>query len=174
MKLRIATNNDCEEIIVLIAEVLKEYDLPLFLDSSDAELHDIWGNYSAKGGIFKVLENEQGKIIGTVALRGINKQVCELRRMYLRSETRGRGLGNFLLLEAITKARSLGFSRVVLDTSSSLKEAIGLYRKFGFEPVQPLCPNKSCDLSFSLDLWSFEKDNSVKEIKYPWENAHMK
>ena len=174
MRLRIATNKDSEEIITLISEVLEEYGLPLFLETSDAELRDIWGNYLAAGGMFKVLEDDRGKLIGTVAIRGINSRVCELRRMYLRSDSRGKGLGKYLLMEALFKAKSLGFSQVCLDTSSSLKEAIGLYEKFGFKPTQPLCPNKSCDKSFSLDLWDFGKEMAVKEIKFPWICLHEK
>lgn len=164
LRLRLATNQDSKEIISLIANVLKEYNLPLFLDSSDAELYDIWGNYFATGGMFKVLETDEGKIIGTVALRGINKKMSELRRMYLLPEYRGKGYGKYLLLVALSRAKSLGFSQVILDTSSSLTEAINLYKKFGFRPTQPLESNHSCDKFFTLDLRDFDEKSIVDQI----------
>jgi len=78
---------------------------------------------------------------------------CELRKMYLRRDHRGKGLGKRLLEHALAEARRLGFKRVTLETASVLKEAIRLYESYGFQPYVPTHLSCRCDQAYLLELW---------------------
>ena len=93
-----------------------------------------------------------GQIVGSVGLFNLGDGVCELRKMYLAREARGRGAGRRLLEHAIDRARSLGFRRVELETAGVLVEAINLYTRFGFEPIESAHLSPRCDRAFALDL----------------------
>jgi len=151
-RLRTATNADCGQIRDLVYTVLEEYGLKPDPESTDADLADIEKAYFAAGGAFYVLESQHGSIIGAYGLYRIDERTCELRKMYLHRDYRGRGLGKRLLEDALTRARELGFSRVVLETASVLKEAIALYQTYGFTPHHPDHLSPRCDQAYLLKL----------------------
>jgi putative acetyltransferase len=136
----------------LVFEVLAEYGLQPDPGDTDADLIDIEQSYFARGGAFYVLEDPPGSIIGAYGLYRIDERTCELRKMYLRREFRGRGLGRHLLEDALANARKLGFKKVVLETASVLKEAIALYQSYGFTPHHPDHLSPRCDQAYSLEL----------------------
>ncbi len=153
MKIRLATNSDKEQIQNIVFGVLSEYGLSSDPEHTDADLNDIEANYFARGGTFVVVENEQNKIVGTAGLYYLREGVCELRKMYLLSETRGKGIGKKLLDYLLNQASKLGFHRVELETASVLTEAIRLYTFYGFRPMQ--CGehlSSRCDQAYYLDL----------------------
>lgn len=151
-RLRRATNADCEPVRTLVFTVLGEYGLRPDPAGTDADLDDIEQSYFARGGTFSVLEDEDGSVVGAYGLYPVQGRTCELRKMYLRRTHRGRGLGKFLLEDALASARQLGFTAVTLETASVLKEAIALYKRYGFVP----CPNDHlaarCDQAYVLHL----------------------
>jgi putative acetyltransferase len=77
---------------------------------------------------------------------------CELRKMYLHRDYRGKGHGRGLLEHALAEARRLGFRNVTLETASVLKEAIHLYEHYGFQPCQPTHLSPRCDQGYMLEL----------------------
>ena len=91
-------------------------------------------------------------VVGSVGLYPIDRPTCELRKMYLHSAFRGKGLGRHLLDHALKRAKELGFSRVTLETASVLKEAIALYQSYGFRPYAPDHLAGRCDQAHFLDL----------------------
>jgi len=144
-KLRPANNKDCDNIADLVYGVLREYDLMPDPACTDADIEDIESTYFSLGGTFCVLETEDGSIIGVYGLYPIDGHTCELRKMYLQKEHRGKGLGKFLLEDALSKARHLGFERMILETASVLKEAISLYVNFRGFLGPNLAPNKGLE-----------------------------
>ena len=150
--LRPATNLDGGTVRTLVFSVLHEYGLEPDPDGVDADMLDIEASYIARGGAFHVLTDPAGGIIGSVGLYPIDDRVCELRKMYLIAGARGRGLGKRLLEHALKEAHRLGFSRVELETSSVLKEAIGLYRRYGFQPYTPHRSCSRCNESYFLEM----------------------
>jgi GNAT superfamily N-acetyltransferase len=72
---------------------------------------------------------------GCTALRRQRRTVGELKRVYLRPQFRGAGLGRRLTLAALRKARGLGYRAVVLDTLPKMTEAAAMYRSLGFRPI---------------------------------------
>ena len=151
-RLRPANNKDCEKVTELVYNILKEYNLKPDPASTDADIEDIEYSYFGQGGTFYVLEEEDGSIIGAYGLYPVEKQTCELRKMYLHSAYRGKGLGKLLLESALSKARQMGFKRVVLETASVLREAIGLYKSYGFVEYRPEHLSSRCDQAYLLEL----------------------
>ena len=102
--------------------------------------------------MFYVLEEQDGSIVGSYGLYPMEPGVCELRKMYLHRDYRGRGLGRRLLEDALARARQLGFRRITLETASVLKEAIRLYESYGFKPFKADHLSCRCDQAYALDL----------------------
>lgn len=150
--LRRATNADCEAVLELVFSVLSEYGLPVDPDGIDADMRDIEANYDSNGGVFYVLQDPDGSIVGSVALAPMGDGSCELRKMYLARSRRGRGLGRLLLETAISEARRMNASRITLETATPLKEAVSLYRAYGFEPYEAPHLCYRCDQAYCLDL----------------------
>jgi GNAT superfamily N-acetyltransferase len=79
-------------------------------------------------------------------------KTCELVKMFVHSSQRGKGLGQFLLDRAMEQAKLMGFTVMELETASVLKEAIGLYRKAGFEQTESGPHAKRCDITMVRTL----------------------
>lgn len=151
-RLRRADNKDCSEVISLVYSVLKEYGLKPDPQATDADLGDIEQSYFERGGVFFVLEDRDGSVIGAYGLYPLEDNACELRKIYLHKSHRGKGLGKFLLDSALAQARELGFKRVTLETASVLKEAIALYESYGFVEYKPDHMSRRCDQAYVLEL----------------------
>jgi len=151
-KLRPASNDDRGAVENLVFAVLAEYDLTPDPDGTDSDLHDIERSYHASGGAFDVLVTRSDEIIGTVALFRVSASVGELRKMYLAPSARGQGLGRRLLEHALDRAAALGFSSIVLETASVLREAVSLYERYGFRPYVSEHLADRCDAAYSLTL----------------------
>ncbi len=151
-RLRPAMNADCEAVKTLVFTVLNEYGLKPDPSCTDADLDAIEQSYLECGGVFQVLEERDGAVIGSYGLYPTEPGVCELRKMYLHRDYRGKGLGRRLLEDALANAKQLGFRRVTLETASVLKEAIHLYERYGFRPCKADHLSCRCDQAYSLDL----------------------
>jgi putative acetyltransferase len=151
-EIRPATNADHERIKAVVFGVLAEYGLSPDCGKTDVDLDDIENHYFASGGLFEVVEDERGELVGTVGLYVVDSKTCELRKMYLAPQARGQGLGKLLLERTIEQARQRSFQRIVLETASVLKEAIHLYTRFGFAPMQSDHLATRCDQAYVLHL----------------------
>jgi putative acetyltransferase len=151
-RFRPATNADAVCIRELVFAVLAEYRLAADPDTTDRDLFDIESSYAARGGCFEVLVDGLDTIIGCYGLYPLRQGVCELRKMYLAHGYRGCGRGKAVMHRAMERARVLGFSRIELETAGVLREAIALYRSFGFRPFMPEHMSARCDQAMFLDL----------------------
>lgn len=156
---RSATNEDAEQIKKIVYGVLEEYGLVPEPGGTDIDLEDIDKHYLQRGGVFEVLEDTRGNIVGTVGLYPLTYPVdsetpktVELRKMYFLPGLRGHGWGKKTLTRMIERARQLGYKRITLETHSSLKEAIGLYKSFGFAESCAGKHSARCDQTFLLEL----------------------
>ena len=150
--IRTATNRDRDRVISLVFEVLNEYGLPPDLESKDSDLKDIEGNYIRSGGVFELIEDPEGNLLGSFGLCRLDQDTCELRKMYFVPQIRGLGLGKRVLERAVAHARRLGFKTIALETSSALQQAIRLYTKFGFIPKPVAHITARCDQAYILKL----------------------
>jgi putative acetyltransferase len=149
---RAATNGDGARIRELIFDVLREYGLEPDPEGADADLRDIEAQYLAPGGSFECIEDAHGTLLGTVGLFRLDTIHCELRKMYFIPEARGKGLGKRTLARTLHHAKRLGFRKVNLETAGALKEAIGLYQRFGFRRIDAAPCVARCDQAYELDL----------------------
>jgi putative acetyltransferase len=151
-RFRAAAPGDHPAIRAVVCAVLAEYGLALDPADTDADLQDVISSYAGRGGSFRVLVSPAGEIVGCGGLYPLDERQAEIRKMYLLPEARGRGLGRRLLQELVEEARAGGFERVVLETASVLKEAISLYRSFGFVPLERAHLASRCDQAYVLAL----------------------
>jgi putative acetyltransferase len=151
-RFRTARSEDSAAIRALVESVLREYGLPFDAADTDADLADVQASYEDRGGVLYVVEAPAREIVGCGGLFPVSAGSVELRKMYLLPTARGRGLGKELLNRLLADARRLGYKRVMLETNSVLKEAIALYRRFGFVPVVRPHLAKRCDQTWELRL----------------------
>jgi GNAT superfamily N-acetyltransferase len=99
-----------------------------------------------RGGIWLAVANEQG--VGCVALREIDEQVGEVKRMFVDAEWRGHGVGRALLHALIVGARARGYTTLRLGTLQDMDAAQSLYRSLGFTPIERYRPDELMDTQF--------------------------
>lgn len=151
--IRPAGNKDIAAIKKLVSEVLQEYHLPFSETGKDDDLNDIEQNYFKRNGYFgTAIDTSTNEIVGTFGLYAKNKDICELRKMYLIKTARGQGLGRFILMAAIELAKEKKYTKIVLETITPLKEAISLYKRYGFKEIPPSEINERVDQAFELQL----------------------
>ena len=150
--IRLATNDDIPAIRAVLHCVRSEYGVLGEIGANDAELDDLGINYFRGGGCFEVVEDAAQRVVGCAGLRPLTPCRAELCKMYIEKSARGQGLGRRLLEDLLEAARRGGFREVWLETNSALTEAITLYRKYGFQPVE-LDPHwPECDVAYLLRL----------------------
>ena len=119
----------------------------------DKDLDDIEKNFLSVDGFFGVVVHiETDLIMGCFGLFPVNENTCELRKMYLLKEIRGKGLGKIILDKAIFIAREKHYKKIVLETISALTTAIMLYKRYGFKEIKPAKINARVDQAFELDI----------------------
>jgi len=134
-----------------VEDVLEKYGLKTNPAATDKDILNIGDSYTQNGGVFKVLECD-GRIVGSYGLYRISPAVCELRKMYLYGEFRGQGLGKMMMEDAFREAKRLGFLEMVLETNSCLKEALELYKRYGFEEYEAQHLSQRCDMAMKKIL----------------------
>ncbi|MBI1731472.1 MAG: GNAT family N-acetyltransferase [Gammaproteobacteria bacterium] len=150
--IRDAAPGDEHAVQQVVFTTLREYGLTPNIDGTDADLKDLHEFYVRRGGVFRIVTDAHGNIVGCGGLLPMENDDVELRKMYLTPAVRGKGLGRRLLEDLLAMARSRGHRRVVLDTASVLKEAIALYRSRGFQPYDNPDRVQRCDQSMFLKL----------------------
>jgi putative acetyltransferase len=113
----------------------------LCFQNFDKELAELPGDYAPPDGRLLLAEYE-GQVAGCVALHGLGDNICEMKRLYLRPEFRGKRLGRALAECVIAEARRIGYQRMRLDTVEPLMgDAVAMYHKMGFKEIPPYRPN---------------------------------
>ncbi len=100
---------------------------------------------------FLVARDGAGRQLGCVALRRRDDGTLEIKRMYVRPEARGTGLADRLLAEVEGRARALGAERVKLETGLAQPEAMAVYERNGYEPIEPYGDYADSPLSRSYE-----------------------
>ena len=123
----------------------------------DREVDDMYKAYNAPRSSYYVCE-VNGKVVGgggVAPLQGGNADTCELKKMYFLPEARGRGYGNLLLQQCLSDARTFGYTICYLETFNTMKDAMKLYEKNGFQKIEgPLgsTGHFACDTFYTLKL----------------------
>ena len=155
---KIIQSQSAEEI-TYARELFKEYEAWLEVDlcfqSFEKELAELPGKYSPPAGRLLLAMNN-GQPAGCAALRKIDHGICEIKRLFLRPQFRGQGLGRQLAEAIIREAKQIGYERMRLDTlPPKMNDAIALYCSLGFKEIGPYYDNPVPGAKFmELDLVS--------------------
>ena len=125
------TNEQIDTIRLLFLEYAQSLNFDLCFQSFDEELAGLPGDYATPDGRL-LLATHGDKVAGCVALRKVADGVCEMKRLWVRQEFRGKKIGRKLAEEIISEARKIGYSIMKLDTIDTMTEAITLYKSMGF------------------------------------------
>jgi ribosomal protein S18 acetylase RimI-like enzyme len=125
----------------LFLEYAESLGFSLCFQSFDKELAGLPGDYAPPAGRLLLAEFE-GQLAGCVALHPLEHAICEMKRLYLRPQFRGKKLGRALADRIIAEARQIGYQRIRLDTVEPvMKDAVAMYRKIGFREIPPYRAN---------------------------------
>jgi len=125
----------------LFLEYAQSLGFSLCFQNFDQELAGLPGDYAPPEGRL-LLAQYDDELAGCVALHQLEPGICEMKRLYLRPQFRGKGLGRILAERIITEARQIGYRRMRLDTVEPvMKDAVAMYRKLGFKEVAPYRAN---------------------------------
>lgn len=102
----------------------------------EPELAGLPGRYAPPAGSL-LLAHENGTALGCVGMRDLGGSVCEMKRMFVTAQARGKGVGDALVKRLIEDARAAGYRVMRLDTSMHQPEAMALYEKAGFRRIAP-------------------------------------
>ena len=125
----------------LFLEYAQSLGFSLCFQNFDKELAGLPGDYAPPDGrlLLATLENE---LAGCVALHKLDPKICEMKRLYLRPQFRGKRLGRLLAEHIIAEARQIGYQRIRLDTVEPvMKDAVAMYRRLGFREIDPYRAN---------------------------------
>lgn len=134
------TEQELHEVRRLFREYVAFLGVDLCFQHFEEELAGLPGRYAPPDGAL-LLGRDGERIVGVVALRRLADGACEMKRLFVRPEARGSGLGRRLALEIIAVARGLGYTLMRLDTLDTLTSAMRLYEALGFYRIAPYYDN---------------------------------
>ncbi len=135
-----AHREDLGPVRALFSEYAESLEIDLSFQDFETELDTLPGKYAKPDGAL-ILAKMGSEYCGCVALRKIDGQLCEMKRLYVRPRFRKLGIGKELARRIITEAAAQGYTHMRLDTLSSMKRALALYRSLGFYEIEPYIYN---------------------------------
>jgi GNAT superfamily N-acetyltransferase len=125
----------------LFLEYAQSLGFSLCFQGFDHELATLPGDYAPPEGRL-LLAYYDAQVAACAALHKLEPGICEMKRLYLRPQFRGKGLGRALADRVISEARQIGYHRMRLDTVEPvMKDAVAMYRKIGFQEIPPYRTN---------------------------------
>ncbi len=130
-----ATPEQIETIRTLFLEYQQWLDFSLCFQGFDKELAELPGKYAPPLGRLYLVECED-QTAGCIALRPMEEAgVCELKRLYVREQFRGNGIGKYLTKTILSDAAEIGYQTMRLDTLQRMESARSLYSSLGFTVI---------------------------------------
>ena len=125
----------------LFNEYAESLGFSLCFQSFEVELAQLPWEYAPPAGRL-LLARSGAAAAGCVAMHKLEEGICEMKRLYVRPQFRGTGLGRRLAEQIMAQAREIGYGRMRLDTVVSVMgRAVELYRALGFREIRPYRDN---------------------------------
>lgn len=157
IEMRPINRNDNPEIARIIRAVLAEFKAnkpgTVYYDPTTDHLYELFAKPQSEYWILEL----DGKVVGGSGVyptEGLPGGCCELVKLYLLPEGRGKGYGKLLIEQCFVSARRFGFKQVYLETMPELKNAVGLYGQCGFKYLERALGNSG---HFGCDLWMLKE-----------------
>ncbi len=147
------TPEQIEEIRKLFREYENWLDIDLCFQDFEKELASLPGKYAKPDGrLFLIYKKNLSA--GCIALRKIDAETCEMKRLYVREQFRGLSLGKMLIEKLFKEAQVIGYEKMRLDTlPDKMPSAVKLYKSYGFCEIPPYYDNPHRQTLFmELDL----------------------
>lgn len=139
--------DDAASVLSIWREFIAGSPVNLDYQQNDSESANLPGKYaSPEGGV--LLADRDGAVAGCIAFRKVDPVICEMKRLYVCPDARGRRLGHRLVESLIETARLAGYREIRLDVMEKSVSARKLYRSFGFAPADPSSFNPVPGASF--------------------------
>ena len=139
--LQAETSEDIASARTLFREYEAWLGMSLCFQDFEEEVANLPGKYvPPEGRLYLAYVDNQ--LAGCIALRKLEDGICEMKRLFLRENARGHGLGNQLIEKLVDDARAFGYSKMRLDTfPPKMGKAVSLYEALGFSPIPPYYDN---------------------------------
>ena len=157
IKIRSINSTDNKPLAGIIRSTLAEFGAnhpgTVYFDSATDSLSELFGKDRSTYFVAEI----NGDVVGGGGIfptDGLPDGTCELVKMYLLPEARGKGLGRTIIEHCLKSAGEYGFRYIYLESMPELKQALSIYEKFGFEYLTAPIGNTG---HFGCDLWMLKK-----------------
>ncbi|MCF6280550.1 MAG: GNAT family N-acetyltransferase [Flavobacteriaceae bacterium] len=150
-------SNDNQQIATIIRTVLIEYGVPKVGTAyEDKALDMMFETYNKPKSCYFVVVHNKTILggAGIMQLQNIEKNICELQKMYFSSEARGKGLGLQMMQICLDKSKEFGFKKCYLETFPYMENARKLYKKVGFESLNAPLGDTG---HYSCNMWMLKE-----------------
>lgn len=153
IRIRKIAFSDNKELADIVRTSLAEFGAnkpgTVYYDPTTDHLYEL---FQEPGSMYFVAE-EDGSMVGGAGIypsEGLPGGTCELVKMYLRPNARGKGLGGTLIKKCLEFAKGFGYLQVYIETMPELRKAVSIYEKYGFEYLKGPLGNTG---HFGCDVW---------------------
>ena len=154
MQIRSIQQSDNPALAKIIRTTLTEFGAnhpgTVYFDATTDALFEL---FQKSRSVYYVAETESGKIVGGGGIfptEGLPQDTCELVKMYLLPEERGKGFGGLIIEKCLQKAKELGFANIYIESMPELEKALKVYERFGFNYLSAPLGNSG---HFGCELW---------------------
>ncbi|MEK7171991.1 MAG: GNAT family N-acetyltransferase [Patescibacteria group bacterium] len=138
------------EVKKFVLNVLSEFGFS-YNRRADFDLSEIDKYYSKTNRSIFLLYIDKNKILGTIALKKLDKDTAELKRFYVANEYRGQSIGRQLHSEVLKYAQVFKYKKIILNTTPNMLRAIEFYKRAGYKRLRQQAKNLE-QVYFQLDV----------------------
>tara|TARA_B100001250_G_scaffold277798_1_gene240258 strand:- start:507 stop:992 length:486 start_codon:yes stop_codon:yes gene_type:complete len=132
---------------ILFIEYARSLNFSLSFQNFEKELDTLPGKYTMPEGCI-ILARDNLDPIGCIGMRPLDNRTCEIKRLYLKPDYRGNGLGKILAKKILEYCLEMEYIKVYLDTTSRMESALSIYKSLGFIETSPYYENPLPDVIF--------------------------
>lgn len=129
-----------DEARTLFLEYAQSLNVDLCFQNFEEELNSLPERYGPPDGII-IIASVDGRSAGCIALHRLSGDICEMKRLYVRDEYKGLGIGKKLITQILEAAFQRNYRFIRLDTLPTMEKAQALYEAFGFYDIEPYVYN---------------------------------